>query len=162
MRVLGFDPGSQITGYGIIDYQQRRPSYIASGCIRLSGESMAERLYQLHQAATEILSQYAPEMIVIEKVFVKHNVDSALKLGQARGVLLAATAAVSTNIYEYTPREVKQAVVGYGAAEKSQVQAMVQSLLSLSSKPQADAADALAIALCHIHQHAYQMKLSAK
>lgn len=162
MHVLGFDPGSTITGYGVIAYHQHRPSYIASGCIRLGAGPMPARLYQLYQAATQLLSQYAPGIIAVEKVFVKRNVDSALKLGQARGVLLAAAGAVSTNIYEYTPREIKQAVVGYGAAEKAQIQAMVQSLLSLSSTPQADAADALAIALCCIHQHAYQVKLNTQ
>ncbi|MBT4804278.1 MAG: crossover junction endodeoxyribonuclease RuvC [Legionellales bacterium] len=159
MIVLGFDPGSQITGYGIIRHLNNKSTYIASGCIRLPKVDMPSRLLQLHQAARQIIEQYSPDVTAIEKVFVKNNVDSALKLGQARGVLLCAMAEASSDIFEYSPREIKQAVVGYGGADKAQVQTMVQSLLSLSKKPQADAADALAVAICHVNTNNFLLKL---
>lgn len=153
MLVLGIDPGSRVTGYGLVKKSATAMSYIASGCIRLSNDTLAARLYQLHAAMTQLINQYQPDVVAIEKVFMHKNFDSVMKLGQARGVLILAAAAITKDIFEYSPREVKQAVVGYGAAEKAQIQAMVASILKLSTAPQQDAADALAIAICHINQH---------
>ena len=154
MIVLGIDPGSYLTGYGVIRKHNNRLYYIASGCIRLTDKDMPVKLLKLHQAILQLIDTYDPSDFVIEKVFVKKNVDSALKLGQARGVILAAMATqFQNNINEYSPRLVKKAITGYGAAEKSQVQLMVKSLLSLQDLPQEDAADALALAICHLNNH---------
>jgi crossover junction endodeoxyribonuclease RuvC len=145
--ILGIDPGSRITGYGVIQVMGNRHTYIASGCIRTQGTDMAPRLQQIFKNLSEIMVTYQPHEVAIEQVFMQKNVSSALKLGQARGA--AIVAAGDRPLSEYSARQVKLAVVGYGAAEKSQVQQMVKILLKLSGIPQADAADALAIALCH-------------
>ena len=159
MLVLGVDPGSNITGYGLVNYTKGRVRYVASGCIKLPKGEMPLRLFMLHQAITQIIDTYNPSDFVLEKVFVNKNVDSALKLGQARGAILCAMAKnFNDNISEYSPRVVKKAVVGYGAAEKSQVQLMIKSLLNLDSTPQVDAADALALALCHINSIGFLAK----
>lgn len=149
MRILGIDPGSQITGFGVIEQRKGKLHYIVSGCIRVAKLSWPERLHQIYQGLFEVITEYAPHEIAIEKIFVHKNVSSALKLGQVRGVAMVVAALQGLQMAEYTPRQVKKTVVGYGAAEKKQVQHMIQSLLKLSGLPKEDAADALAVAMCH-------------
>ncbi|MBU2966456.1 crossover junction endodeoxyribonuclease RuvC [Amphritea opalescens] len=151
MLILGIDPGSRITGYGIINTVGAKNEYVASGCIRLKGDELAVRLAQIYAGVTQLIEQFCPQEMAIEQVFMARNPDSALKLGQARGVAIVAGANQGLEVAEYAARKVKQAVVGNGSAEKSQVQHMVKSILKLPGLPQADAADALAIALCHAH-----------
>lgn len=149
--ILGVDPGSRITGYGIIRAEGRQLEYIDSGCIRVGEKPVAERLQVIFQSLATLISEYRPQEFAIEQVFMARNPDSALKLGQARGAAIVSAANSGLPVHEYSARQVKQAVVGTGGADKSQVQHMVQALLSLSRTPQADAADALAVALCHAH-----------
>ena len=151
--ILGIDPGSRITGYGVINFVQGKSEYISSGCIRMQGTSLPEKLKQIFTGVTEIIERWSPQECAIEEVFMAKNADSALKLGQARGAAIVAAVMQDLPVSEYAARKVKQAVVGNGGAEKAQVQHMVQSLLSLPGKPQSDAADALAIALCHAHTY---------
>ncbi|MBZ2167811.1 crossover junction endodeoxyribonuclease RuvC [Marinobacter sp. F4216] len=152
--ILGVDPGSRITGYGVIRAEGRRIEYIDSGCIRVGDKNMAERLQAIFHSLATLIGEYRPDQFAIEQVFMARNPDSALKLGQARGAAIVSAANSGLPVHEYSARQVKQAVVGKGGADKSQVQHMVQALLGLSRKPQADAADALAIALCHAHMSA--------
>lgn len=150
--ILGIDPGSRITGYGLIKEGTTRIEYLDSGCIRTSpAETLSQKLLQIYDGICYLMDHYAPDEVAIEQVFMHQNPSSALKLGHARGVAMVAAASHRVPISEYAPREIKQTVVGYGAAEKTQVSHMVVSLLGLSSAPQADAADALAIAICHSH-----------
>lgn len=149
MLILGIDPGSITVGYGIIQHSKNVSSYVASGCIRIGKLELPDRLKQIYLDLTHIINQYSPQQVAIEKVFVHKNVDSALKLGQARGVAIAAAACQNLSLAEYSARQVKQAVVGYGNADKLQVQQMVKTILNLNAAPAADAADALAVALCH-------------
>lgn len=151
MLILGIDPGSRITGYGVINSVGNRNEYVTSGCIRIKGEILADKLQQIFTGVTEIINQFQPQEMAIEQVFMARNADSALKLGQARGVAMVAGTNEGLPIYEYAARKVKQSVVGNGAADKHQVQQMVTHILKLTGTPQADAADALAIALCHAH-----------
>ncbi len=151
MKILGIDPGSRITGYGIIKSQGNKHIYLASGCIKAKALTMPERLQQIHASLREIIIQYQPTTVAIEEVFLYKNPQSALKLGQARGVAMVACADAGLEVFEYSPRKVKQSVVGYGGATKDQIQHMVKVLLNLSGTPQVDAADALAIAICHSH-----------
>lgn len=150
-RVLGIDPGSLVTGYGIVDFQRHRVSYVTSGCIRTSGDAFTPRLKEIFDRVSELVCTYQPAEVAMERVFMHRNADSALKLGQARAAAICATFSSSLPMYEYAAREVKKAVVGKGAAEKGQVQHMVKVLLNLSGEVQADAADGLAVALCHAH-----------
>jgi crossover junction endodeoxyribonuclease RuvC len=150
-RVLGLDPGSQRTGFGIIECHGSEPTHIASGCINVVGNDMVVRLRRIFEGISALVAEHRPDTIAIERVFVHRNPDSALKLGQARGVALCAAAALGAQVHEYAPRAIKRAVTGYGAAEKSQVSRMVCTLLALASTPGVDAADALAVALCHAH-----------
>lgn len=149
--ILGIDPGSRITGYGVIRSQGSRVEYLGSGCIRTSGETLAPKLKQIYDGVSEIITQFRPERFAIEQVFLARNPDSALKLGQARGSAIVAAVNQGLEVAEYSARQVKLAVVGGGGAEKTQVQHMVTQLLKLPGTPQADAADALAVALCHAH-----------
>jgi crossover junction endodeoxyribonuclease RuvC len=151
MVILGIDPGSRITGFGVIKASSRGHSYVASGCIKTKGQEMPSRLLEIFQGLSLIIQQYAPSRAAIEKVFIKKNPDSALKLGQARGVALVAIATHQLPLSEYAPRVIKQAVAGFGGADKMQIQQMIKIMLCLSDVPQKDAADALAIALCHAH-----------
>ncbi|WP_026180057.1 crossover junction endodeoxyribonuclease RuvC [Hahella ganghwensis] len=151
IRVLGIDPGSRFTGYGVVEWQGSQPIYVASGCIRVTGDDLAAKLRCIYHGVSQIVDMYRPTETAIEQVFMARNADSALKLGQARGAAILAMANKELPVAEYAAKKVKQSVVGKGNAEKWQVQHMVQSLLQLSAKPQADAADALAIALCHLH-----------
>ncbi|WP_145510150.1 crossover junction endodeoxyribonuclease RuvC [Yersinia rochesterensis] len=149
--VLGIDPGSRVTGYGVIRQQGRQLTYLGSGCIRTVVDDMPTRLKLIYAGVTEIITQFQPDFFAIEQVFMAKNPDSALKLGQARGAAIVAAVNLNLPVSEYAARQVKQTVVGTGSAEKSQVQHMVRSLLKLPANPQADAADALAIAITHCH-----------
>lgn len=148
--ILGIDPGSRITGYGVINIAGSKQQYIASGCIRINEDNFAAKLQKIFTSICEIINLYKPEEAAIEQVFVHANVNSALKLGQARGAAIVAIAHQGLiDVAEYSARQVKLAVVGYGNAEKAQVQRMIQMMLGLKTLPQADEADALAIAICH-------------
>ena len=149
-RILGLDPGSLRTGYGIVDCVGADYRYVAHGCINVASEDMTERLRRIHLQVAELVREHAPDEAAIERVFVNRNVQSALKLGQARGAALCALPQHLT-IGEYAPRAVKLATVGFGAASKHQVSHMVQRLLQLDISVTADAADALAVAICHAH-----------
>ena len=151
MRILGIDPGSRITGYGIIEVEGNRNRYVASGCVRVADRALPERLQEIFAGVSEIVATYRPEQMAIEQVFMHRNADSALKLGQARGAAICAATSHDLPVSEYAARAIKQAIVGKGSATKHQVQHMVCVLLGLDSSPQADAADALAVALCHGH-----------
>jgi crossover junction endodeoxyribonuclease RuvC len=159
--ILGIDPGSRVTGFGLLQVQEStaKINYLASGCIRTTEEKdIPGRLARIYAGINEIIMHYRPHQVAIEQVFLKHNVLSALKLGHARGAAMVACANHNLPIAEYAPRLVKQAVVGFGGAEKSQVQHMVVSLLNLNKTPSSDAADALAIAICHTHHYFREMK----
>jgi len=149
LRILGIDPGSRKTGFGIIESGRYHPVYIVSGVIRVEKLSGSERLKNIFNSISQIIEQYQPDLMSIEKVFVYKNPNSAIVLGQARGVILCAAALQDIPIMEYTPTQIKSTIVGRGHAGKSQVQYMVQNLLKLTESPQEDAADALAAALCH-------------
>lgn len=150
--ILGIDPGSRITGYGVIAAAGREWRYLDSGCIRMQTEdTLPERVKTIFMGLSELIRQWQPTQASVEQVFLSNNADSALKLGQARGAALAALGAQDIPVSEYTARQIKLAVVGTGGAEKTQVQHMVMRLLQLEKAPQADAADALAAALCHAH-----------
>jgi len=162
VRILGLDPGSLVTGYAVIETRAGQVSYLASGTIRAQGDSLTERLQDIFNGVDRLTGEYRPEEVAVERIFMHRNADSALKLGQARGAALCATFALRPRVFEYAPREVKQAVVGSGAAEKQQVQSMVKRLLKLTGPLSADAADALAIALCHAHsRRLYALTASA-
>jgi len=148
-RILGIDPGSRITGYGVIDMDGARTEYVASGCVQTGGGALPERLRVIFESITELVTTHRPDEMAIEQVFMHRNADSALKLGQARGAAICAGVHHALEVSEYSPREIKLAVVGKGGAAKEQVQHMIRAILRLSATPQADAADALAVALCH-------------
>jgi crossover junction endodeoxyribonuclease RuvC len=149
-RILGLDPGSQCTGYAVVE-AGARITYVVSGSIRARGASLTERLQEIFAGVERLSHEFRPDEVAIERIFMHRNADSALKLGQARGAALSATFAVHPRVFEYAPREVKLAVVGTGAAQKDQVQLMVKRLLNIVGPLTEDAADALAIALCHAH-----------
>lgn len=154
MLILGIDPGSRITGFGVINSVGSKNEYVASGCIRIKGDELPGRLQQVYEGVTEVINRYCPQEMAIEQVFMARNADSALKLGQARGVAIVAGTNQDLPVHEYAARKVKQSVVGKGSADKTQVQHMVAHILKLPGLPQVDAADALAIALCHAHTRA--------
>lgn len=160
-RILGIDPGSRITGFGVLDFDGDRASYVTSGTIKSLDGSFAERLKCIFVGVSEIVAEYEPNIVAVETVFMARNAGSALKLGQARSAALCATFAYELDVHEYAPREIKQAVVGTGAASKEQVQHMVMTMLQLSAMPSPDAADALATAICHGHQRALRERLGA-
>lgn len=149
--ILGIDPGSRVTGYGVIRQTGRQLEYLGSGAIRTAVDDLPTRLKCIYAGVTEIIIQFQPDMFAIEQVFMAKNPDSALKLGQARGTAIVSAANHNLPVFEYAARLVKQTVVGIGSADKIQVQDMVTRILQLSAKPQADAADALAIAITHAH-----------
>ena len=151
IRILGIDPGSRITGYGLIDTRGNQAILVHCGTIRTDGDH-SSRLRQIFEDVSALVTEYQPAEIAVERVFVNKNADSALKLGQARAAALCATFQAELPIFEYAARHVKKAVVGSGAADKRQVQHMIKMLLVMREVPQADAADALAVALCHSNE----------
>jgi len=150
-RVLGIDPGSTITGYGVIDSDGARSVYVAHGHIRVKGESFAERLGHIHEAIGDVVDEWHPTSAAIEQVFISNNPMSALKLGQARGAAITAVVSRGLTVAEYAPRTIKQVVTGSGAANKEAVQRLIKAQLDIQRSLQEDAADGLAIALCHAH-----------
>ena len=150
-RVIGVDPGSRKTGYGIIEISLSKISYVTSGHISVDDEFFPKRLGIIYSEVLELATNYDVQEMAIEQVFLAKNPNSALKLGQARGVAIAAGIAKDLKIFEYAARQVKKTIVGKGGASKTQIQHMVRVLLNLPGVPQADAADGLAIALCHAH-----------
>jgi crossover junction endodeoxyribonuclease RuvC len=143
----------------VIDFDGDQPAYVASGTIKSPDGTFPDRLKKIFESVGEIVAQYRPDIVAIESVFMARNADSALKLGHARSAALCATFSFEVEVFEYAPREIKQAVVGTGAASKEQVQHMVVSLLQLDGMPAADAADALAAAICHGHRQRLQARL---
>ena len=160
LRILGLDPGSRLTGFGVVDFDGSRAVYVASGSVRSVDGAFAERLRLIFRAVSDIAAEYRPHAVVIESIFVHRNAGTALKLGHARSAALCATFERNIEVFEYAPREIKQAIVGTGAASKAQVQHMVASLLGLAGRPSPDAADALAAALCHGHARRLQARLA--
>ena len=149
--ILGIDPGSRKTGFGIISHQYGRSEYVTSGVIRLPGTGLPERLKIIYDGVCEIVEKHCPQELAIEEVFLARDAKAAIKLGQARGAAIIACVNQGMPVYEYAAKSIKQAVVGTGSADKVQVQHMVKSLLKLPAAPSEDAADALAAALCHAH-----------
>lgn len=160
--ILGIDPGSRITGYGVIRIVAGKAEYLGSGCIRTDLGELPSRLKQVYDGVSEIITQFKPDEFAIERVFMARNADSALKLGQARGSAIVAAVNALLPVSEYSATQIKQAVVGTGGAAKEQVQHMVTHLLKLSATPQADAADALGVALCHFHTRQILIKMAGR
>ncbi|MFP4146246.1 MAG: crossover junction endodeoxyribonuclease RuvC [Halorhodospira sp.] len=160
-RILGIDPGSRVTGYGIID-GTAPVRVVAEGTLRLPrGAELPERLGRIFTGLSELITEHGPEEVALEQVFVHRNADTALKLGHARGAALTACVSAALPVSEYAPARIKQAVVGSGRADKGQVGYMVRALLRLKSNPAEDAADALAAALCHAHHRSSPLGGSA-
>ncbi|MGI5901305.1 MAG: crossover junction endodeoxyribonuclease RuvC [Desulfitobacteriia bacterium] len=153
MLILGIDPGTAIMGYGLIEKKGHNLYPITYSCWRTPAQyPMTQRLKILYDSLEKLLLKYSPDVVALEELFFNRNVSTALSVGQARGIVLLAAAKKNIQVYEYTPLQVKQAVVGYGKADKQQVQYMVKALLSLKENPKPDdTADALAIAICHAH-----------
>ena len=167
LRILGIDPGLKTTGFGVIEKQGARLSYVASGTIHTQVHAdLPDRLKIILSSVTEIIGTYRPDCAAVEKVFVNVNPQSTLLLGQARGAAICALVSADLAISEYTALQVKQAVVGHGKAQKKQVQEMVKRLLFLPAPPKSDAADALGVAICHANtfdaMHAIQEAASLK
>ncbi len=158
--ILGIDPGSIKTGFGIISHQGGRSEYVTSGVIRLPKLAIPERLKVIFDSVSEIVEQYSPDELSIEEVFMARDAKAAIKLGQARGVAIVACVNQSMSVYEYAAKAIKKAVVGTGSADKKQVQHMVKALLKLPAAPQEDAADALAAALCHAHTQQSMIRIA--
>ena len=152
VRIVGIDPGSRVTGYGIIECVGNRQRVIAYGRIRTDAGELPQRLLQIQQELAAVLREHRPDEAAVEQVFVKRNVAAAIVLGQARGVAICTVAAAGVKLAEYAPAQIKSAVTGNGRAEKHQIQQMVKIILKLAEAPATDAADALAIALCHAHR----------
>lgn len=163
MRILGIDPGSETTGWGVIEGDGRRYGLVECGAVRaMSGQKFPARLLRIANALEEIIERHRPDACAIEDGFLAANVKVTLKLGQVRGVAMLVAERAALEIHEYSPRLVKQTVVGHGNAEKVQVQQMVKTLLSLASVPEPhDAADALAVAICHFHHACFAQRLLA-
>lgn len=151
IRVLGIDPGSVITGYGLIESDGARSFHLTHGHIRVKGDSFAEKLGHIHAELGDVIQQWEPQEVAIEQVFLSNNAMSALKLGQARGAAITAAVSRHLSVAEYAPRLVKKVVTGSGSADKKQVQTMVKAMLQIAQVLQVDAADGLAIAICHAH-----------
>ena len=151
VRILGIDPGLRVTGFGIIERKGASLTYIASGCVRSGNADLSDRLKTILGGLREVIGEHRPQQVAVEKVFVNVNPASTLALGQARGTAICAAVDAGLPVAEYTALQVKQAVVGNGHAKKEQVQEMVKRLLRLAGAPSADAADALACAICHAH-----------
>ena len=153
IRILGIDPGSRITGYGILESDGSASRYIDSGCIRTESANFIDRLNEIYTRMRALVTEFEPQQLAIEKVFVHRNADSALKRGQARAAAICGTFGRDLELFEYAARAIKQAVVGRGAADKGQVQHMVKAILMLETLPLQDEADALATAICHAHSY---------
>jgi crossover junction endodeoxyribonuclease RuvC len=151
IRILGIDPGSRITGYGILESDGSTSRYIDSGRICTESANFIDRLNEIYTRVRRLVTEFEPQQLAIEKVFVHRNADSALKLGQARAAAICGTFGSQLELFEYAARAIKQAVVGRGAADKGQVQHMVKAILVLDELPSSDEADALATAICHAH-----------
>jgi crossover junction endodeoxyribonuclease RuvC len=151
--ILGIDPGSRICGYGLINATGNRLEFVGCGCIRVADKPFPERLQIIFESLCEIIERYSPQQAAVEEVFLGRNVSSALKLGHARGAAIVACTSHDLEVSEYSARTIKKALAGTGSADKAQMQHMVVSLLALSATPQADAADALSVAICHAHTH---------
>ncbi len=162
MRILGIDPGSRVTGFGIIDSDGSRSRHVASGCVRTAGDDLPARLGEIYRELHAVIAAHGPQQVAVEQVFMARNASAALKLGQARGAAIVAAVEHRLPVYEYSAREVKQALVGKGSAEKEQVQYMVQLLLGLQGKMPLDESDALAIALCHAHNQVSRARLEGR
>jgi len=150
-RILGIDPGSRITGYAVIDSDGNKSIHVTHGCIKIKSDDFPSRLGEIFQGISQIIKEFSPDEVAIEDVFISKNAASALKLGQARGAAICAAVQANCPVAEYTPRSVKQAIVGRGSAEKEQVQHMVKMILNLTGKIPLDASDALGIAITHAH-----------
>lgn len=163
MRILGIDCGTERTGYGVVDSDGRTHRLVAAGVVRTKPrDELSKRLFEIHEGLKHVIQQYAPEEAAVEEVFHAANVKTALKLAHARGVALLSVAEAGLACAEYSPLEIKTSVVGYGRAEKSQVQLMVASLLGLGEPLSSeDASDAVAVAICHATETALQRRLSA-
>lgn len=162
MRVVGIDPGSLVTGFGVVEHGAAGMQALTWGAVRTSArQPLPARLRRIYEELSEVIQVWQPEAAVVEKVFFAENAKAALTLGQARGVALLTVANAAVPLVEYSALEIKQAVVGYGRAAKEQVQHMVRVLLNLPAAPRpADAADALAAAICYLHSHEWQRKLA--
>ena len=158
--ILGIDPGSQKTGFGIIECVHGRFTYVTSGVIRLPPGALPQRLRVVADSVTQLVNDYCPSELAIEQVFMAKSAGAALKLGQARGAAIVPCVMTGMAVGEYSARQIKQSVVGTGSADKRQVQHMVMNLLHLPAAPQEDAADALAAALCHAHTRASLVSLA--
>ena len=163
MRVLGVDPGSQTMGWGVVEGDGRRYALVAYGSVRVpSSLKFSTRLLRMCKGLEEVIAEHRPDVCALEDAFLATNVKVSMKLGQVRGVVLLVAERAALEIHEYAPRSIKQTVVGYGNAEKHQVQEMVRLLLSLKSVPAPhDAADALAVAICHFHYAPFKQKIVA-
>jgi len=161
MKILGIDPGSRFTGFGIIEVNGDRATALGHGVIKTGGGEFPQRLGIIFSGLLDLIAEYAPDEVAIENVFVSKNAGSALKLGQARGAAICAAISKNLPVSEYSPRSVKQAIVGRGSADKVQIQHMVTVLLQLKEKPAEDAADALAVALCHQHTQQTTVRMQA-
>lgn len=159
VRVLGIDPGSRVTGFGVIETDGVRSRYLGSGCIRTTTGPFPERLGEIFGGLRAALEEWQPGEVAVEQVFVSRNAASALKLGQARGAAISAVVTLGLPVFEYTPAAVKQGLVGNGRAEKEQVQHMVRVILGMQGRLVLDESDALAIALCHAHSHATRRQI---
>ena len=151
MRILGIDPGTGITGWGIVDKEYNRLQVVDYGCIRTEANTLNQRrLCEIYDAALLLLQEYQPDEMAIEELFYNRNSTTVISVGKARGVLILAAAQRGLQVFEYTPLQIKQAVTGYGKADKKQVQFMIKNMLGLTAVPKPDdAADALAVAVCH-------------
>ena len=159
IRILGIDPGSRRTGFGIVDSVGSKIQYVASGVIRLPTGELPARLKVIFENISELIGEYQPVEVAIEDVFFARDPRAALKLGQARGAAIVAGVTAGLPVAEYSAKTVKQAVVGNGGAKKDQVQQMIMRLLKLPAPPQEDAADALAVAICHAHSMTHQLAI---
>lgn len=161
MRILGIDPGSRLTGYGVIESVPNGYRYVASGTLKINADEFPQKLKQVFDGILQLVTEYQPTQMAIEQVFMSKNADSALKLGQARGAAICAVQTHDIPVFEYAARQVKQAIVGKGSADKLQVQQMVKLLLNIQGNLQIDASDALGIAICHAHYAQTQQRLQA-
>ena len=157
--ILGIDPGSRMTGVGVIQKTSSSLKFLFCETVKTPEQPMPIRLRTIFEGVSQIMQTYKPQVVAIESVFMHKNPQSAIKLGQARGVAMVAATMNDAEVFEYSPREIKQAVVGYGGASKEQVQHMMRQLLNLARVPQSDAADALAVAVCHAHSHTRLMSI---